>query len=269
LRLCRFDDDHLGLVAGDRVHDVTAALARLPAVRWPLPRLDPLVAQLSRLREDIEAEAARVPPLPLAGRTLRSPVASPGKIVAVRQNYSPAAGGTPDLFLKASSSVVGPGEGVVLGRPDRTCRHEIELAVVIGATTGPVPPERAMECVAGYCIGLDMTLSGDEDRGLRKSADSFTVLGPWLTTADEVPRPEDLGIELRVSGELRQRGSTAGMTRGVAALIAAASRLVTLHPGDVLLTGSPPGAGPVCPGDILGCRIERLGSMDVAVRNLR
>jgi 2,4-diketo-3-deoxy-L-fuconate hydrolase len=263
---CRFDDDRLGLVAGDRVHDVTAVLAALPAVRWPLPRLDPLVAHLPGLREAIGAEAARVPALPLAGRLLRSPVSSPGKIVAVRQNYSRAAASAPDLFLKASSSVVGPGEGIVLGRPDRTCRHEIELAVVIGAATGPVAPERAMECVAGYCIGLDMTLSGDEDRGLRKSGDSFTVLGPWLTTADEVPQPGELGIELQVSGKPRQRGSTAGMTHDVAALIAAASCLVSWQPGDVLLTGSPAGSAPVTPGDVLDCRIDGLGSMSVGVR---
>lgn len=266
MKLCRFDDDRLGLVAGDRVRDVTAALAALPALRWPLPRLDPLVAHLAGLREAIEAEAARAPSLPLAGRTLRSPVANPGKVVAVRQNYSPAAAAAPDLFLKASSSVVGPGEGIVLGRRDRTCRHEIELAVVIGTASGSVSPERAMDCVAGYCIGLDMTLSGDEDRGLRKSADSFTVLGPWLTTADEVPRPGDLGIELYVSGRLRQRGTTASMTHDVAALVAAASRLVSWQPGDVLLAGSPAGSASVAPGDVLDCRIDALGAMSVRVR---
>jgi len=266
LKLCRFDDDRLGLVAGDRVHDVTAVLAALPAVRWPLPRLDPLVAHLPDLREAIGAEAARVPALPLAERLLRSPVSNPGKIVAVRQNYSLAAGGAPDLFLKALSSVAGPGDGILLGRPDRACRHEIELAVIIGSATGPVAPERAMECVAGYCIGLDMTLSGDEDRGLRKSADSFTVLGPWLTTADEVSRPGGLGIELHVSGGLRQRGSTAAMTHDIARLISAASGLVSWQPGDVLLTGSPAGSAPVVPGDVLDCRIDGLGSMSVQVR---
>jgi 2-keto-4-pentenoate hydratase/2-oxohepta-3-ene-1,7-dioic acid hydratase in catechol pathway len=268
MKLCRFDDDRLGLVHGERVHDVTAALEALPCVRWPLPRHDPLIARLRALRPALEAQAERSPSLPLAGRVLRSPVANPGKIVAVRRNYPPGPAGAADLFLKAASSVVGPGEGIEIGQPGRTCRHEIELAVVIGTTAAAVDPGHAMDCVAGYCIGLDMTLSGEEDRGLRKSADTFTVLGPWLTTADEVPDAGALEIELAVGGEVRQRGRTGDMLLGPAALISAASRLVTLHAGDILLSGSPPGAAPVADGDVLDCRISDLGSMQVVVRSL-
>lgn len=266
MKLCRFDDDRLGLVRDGHLHDVTAALEALPAVRWPLPRHDPLVAYLPSLRRSIESEAARRPALPLAGRILRSPVANPGKVVAVRQNYPPARAGAPDLFLKAASSVAGAGEGIVLGRADRGCRHEIELAVVIGTATSAVHPDRALDCVAGYCVALDMTLEGEEDRGLRKSADSFTVLGPWLTTVDEVPDPAALDLELAIGGQPRQRGCTRDLLLGTAELIAAASLLVTLHPGDILLTGSPPGAAPVADGDVLECSISRLGSMRVTVR---
>lgn len=266
MKLCHFNDDRLGVVRGDRIHDVTAALEALPTVRWPMPRHDRLVANLPALRAAIEALAERSRSLPLDGCILRSPVANPGKIVAVRRNYPPGLAATADLFLKAASSVIGPGEGIRIARPDRECRHEIELAVVIGATVTAVDAGCAMDCVAGYCIGLDMTLSGEEDRGLRKSADSFTVLGPWLTTADELPEPATLELELVVNGQLRQRGRTHEMLLGTAELISAASRLVTLCPGDILLTGSPPGAAPVAAGDVLDCRIGRLGSMRVAVR---
>lgn len=110
-----------------------------------------------------------------------------------------------------------------------------------------------------------MTLSGDEDRGLRKFAASFTVLGPRLTTADEVPRPGEPGIELHVSGALRQRGSTAGMNLGLAALVSAASGFVSWQPGDVLLTGSPAGSAPLVRGDVPDCRIGSLGSMSIRV----
>lgn len=266
MKLCRFDDDRLGLVRGACVHDVTAALEALPCVRWPLPRHDPLIARLPALRPAIEAQAGRSPPLPLHGRVLRSPVANAGKIIAARRNYPPGPAATADLFLKATSSVAGAGEGIDLGVSGRSCKHEIELAVVIGATAAAVDPGRAMACVAGYCIGLDMTLSGEEDRGLRKSADTFTILGPWLTTADEVPDTGVLEIELAVGGQVRQRGSTGDMLLGPAALISAASRLVTLHAGDILLTGSPAGAAPVIGGNVLDCRIGGLGSMQVAVR---
>lgn len=266
MKLCRFDEDRLGLVRGDLVHDVTAVLEALPAVRWPMPRHDRLVANLPALRAAIELQAERGTPLPLDGRVLRAPVANAGKVVAVRRNYRPGPAGTADLFLKAASSIVGPGEGIRFTMPDRACRHEIELAVVIGATATAVDAGCAMDCVAGYCIGLDMTSSGEEDRGLRKSADSFTVLGPWLTTVDEVPDPAALDVELAIGGHSRQRGCTRDLLLGTAELIAAASRLVTLCPGDVLLTGSPPGAAPVADGDLLDCSISRLGAMRVTVR---
>ena len=269
LKLCRFDSDRLGVVEGNLVRDVTPALEFLPACRWPSPHGDWLIANLGLLRPHIERVLRRAARVALDRVRLQSPVANPGKIIAVRCNY-PGAGtatdGAPDLFLKAASSCTGPADGIDLRLPGRRVDHEVELVAVIGERLQDATADVALAAVAGYCIGIDVTLRGDEDRGLRKSPDGYTVLGPWLTTAEEATVVADAAIELAVNGALRQCGRTSSMSLGAGALIAAASRYLTLHPGDVVMTGTPPGAGPLAPGDRLYCSIEGLGAMSVAVR---
>jgi 2-keto-4-pentenoate hydratase/2-oxohepta-3-ene-1,7-dioic acid hydratase in catechol pathway len=129
-----------------------------------------------------------------------------------------------------------------------------------------VKRQNALEHVAGYCLGLDITVRGTEDRSFRKSIDSYTVLGPWLTTADEVPDPQNLQLRITQNGELRQNTNTSDMVWPLARLIEFASRFYTLHPGDVLFTGTPSGVGPIRPGDRLAAWSDRLGSMEVHVR---
>jgi 2-keto-4-pentenoate hydratase/2-oxohepta-3-ene-1,7-dioic acid hydratase in catechol pathway len=170
------------------------------------------------------------------------------------------------VFLKATSSLVGPGEGVAVRRDDRRTDHEVELAFVIGRRADRVPASEAMSYVAGYAIGLDITIRGSEDRSFRKSADTYTVLGPWLVTADEVPDPGGLDLQLELNGELRQRSNTKHLILGVAQLIELASSFYTLHPGDVVLTGTPEGVSPIEPGDRVVATIEGIGTMDVIVR---
>jgi 2,4-didehydro-3-deoxy-L-rhamnonate hydrolase len=283
MRLCRFNNDRLGLVRGDDVFDVAAALEVLPAHRYPLPRHDPLIAQLADLRAGITAVAQRAEPMPLAGVKLLSPIANPGKIVAAPVNYKKHLEETRadaaihhqkqveeiqkiGLFLKAPSSVVGPSEGIAVRHPDRRTDHEIELAVVIGSKADRVAKERAFEHVAGYCIGFDITVRGPEERSLRKSIDGYTVLGPWFVTADEVKDPANLDLELKVNGETRQRANTRELIIPIAELIAFASAFYTLMPGDVLLTGTPEGVGPIAPGDVLDASIAGIGAMQVRVR---
>ena len=123
----------------------------------------------------------------------------------------------------------------------------------------------ALGYVAGYCIGLDITLRGPEERSLRKSIDTYCVLGPALVTADEIPDPGQLALELQVNGEPRQSANTRDLIIDVPGLIELASSFYTLHPGDVLLTGTPEGVAPIVPGDVMTARIERIGSMQVAV----
>ena len=283
MKLCRFDDNRLGLVGEDGIRDVSAVLSRLPAVTYPFPHHDALVAHLAELRPQIEHAARGAKPLAAERVRLLSPLANPGKIIAAPVNYKKhleealadkgihhgnlvqeihKAG----MFLKATSSLVGPGEGVKLVHSDRRNDHEVELAVVIGARARNVSAAEALGCVAGYCIGLDMTIRGPEERSLRKSPDSYTVLGPWLVTADEVPDPGNVALRITVNGATRQDAHTSDLILGVAQLIEWASAFYTLHPGDVILTGTPQGVGPVRPGDVMVATIERIGSMRVAVQ---
>jgi len=269
LRICRFDSDRLGVVDGARIRDVTPAVERLPPCRWPSPPGDALIASLGALRPHIQQLLPGAPTVALDRARLQSPVANPGKVIAVRSNYpgaSSSADDGPTLFLKASSSVVGPSASIELRLPGRRVDHEVELVAVLGRRIDRAGPQVALAAVAGYCIGIDVTLRGDEDRGLRKSLDGFTVLGPWLTTADEAAGVADAAIELAVNGELRQSGRTSQMTLGVGAIIAEASRYFVLEPGDVVMTGTPPGVGPLAEGDEVYCAIEGLGTMRVTMR---
>jgi 2-keto-4-pentenoate hydratase/2-oxohepta-3-ene-1,7-dioic acid hydratase in catechol pathway len=283
MKLCRFGNDRLGVVGEDGIRDVTDALDVLPACRHPLPGHDVLIANLDRLRARIESLVERAPVLALEGQRLLSPVANPGKIVCALSNYrstgrsgpsdpgagAPAKPASPydkGLALKAASSVVGAGEGIVLRRPERQSDHEVELAVVIGRRASDVGASEALQHVAGYAIGLDITMRGAEERSFRKSPDTYTVLGPWLVTADEVLDPGALEIGLSVNGVGRQTGSTSSMVLDVAGLVAYASSFFTLHPGDILLTGTPEGAGGLSAGDRIVASIEGIGSMQVNVR---
>ena len=170
------------------------------------------------------------------------------------------------MFLKSASGLVGPSEGVSLPAVDRRMDHEVELAVVIGKRGFQIQRSKARGHIAGYSIGLDMTIRGAEDRSWRKSFDSFAVLGPWFVTADEIPDPNTLDFWLKVNGEVRQSSNTRALIFDVDRLIEYASEAYTLHPGDVIMTGTPEGVGPVVPGDVMDCYIEGIGHMSVPVR---
>ena len=265
------------------MRDVTPALDVLPSYRYPLPSGDPLIAHFSAIADRIQTLLPSAPAVPISSVTLLAPVANAGKLVAAPVNYQKhldevrgdeglhhqnqintihRAG----LFLKATSALVGAGEGIALRKLDRRNDHEVELAFVIGKTARSVSKRHALSHVAGYAIGLDITIRGTEERSFRKSADSYAVLGPWLTTADEVGSPDALDLRLAVNGELRQHSNTSQLTLGVAELIEFASSFYTLYPGDVIFTGTPEGVGPILPGDLIVASIERIGSMEVNVR---
>jgi len=267
------------------VTDVTAALDVLPSYRYPLPGYDLLIANLDAVIARIRAITASSPALPSEGLKLLSPVANPGKIIAAPVNYakhmsevasdSQLSAGTPShsitiqkagLFLKANSALVGAGEGIALRHLERRNDHEVELAVVIGKRANNVSAKDALDYVAGYSIGLDITIRGSEDRSFRKSPDSYMVLGPWLVTADEISNPGQLDLSIHLNGEVKQNSNTSFMTLGVAELIEMASSFYTLHPGDIIITGTPEGVSPIVPGDTIVAAIETIGSMEVKVR---
>lgn len=282
MKLCRFNDNRLGVVDGREVIDVTEALDVIPRSGYPLPPFDSLIANLEAVTQRIGALRGQAKRLRLEDVRLLSPVANPGKVVAapvnyrkhleevlanadlhhdVKINHIEKAG----LFLKAPSSLVGAGQGIQLRKLDRRNDHEVELAVVIGRTTDRVSRAQALQHVAGYCIGLDITIRGPEERSFRKSPDTYTVLGPWFTTADEVPNPGRLDLQISVNGETRQKSNTADLILGVAELIEFASSFYTLQPGDVILTGTPEGVSPIRPGDLILAEISDLGTMTVKV----
>lgn len=282
MRFCRFNDNRLGVVRDELVHDVTAVLDGLPALRWPTPPGDHFFNHFDALRPQMQARADQVPGASIESVKLLSPVANPGKIVAAPVNYALHLDesradtainfGTQvktiadyGVFLKATSSVIGASQTVMADWPDRRIDHEVELALVIGRKGFRIPESQALSHVAGYMIGLDMTIRGTEDRSFRKSLDTFTVLGPWLVTADELGDPSQLDLEITVNGEPRQKSNTALLIWNVQKLIAYASQAYTLYPGDVIMTGTPEGVAPVVPGDTMHARIERIGQMQVAV----
>lgn len=282
MKLCRFDDDRLGIAEGDEMLDVTAALDVIPPARWPLPTGDRLILHLDEVLARARTLAAVAPRRPLAQCRLLAPIANPSKIIGAPINYREHieearrdAGishgreiktiGDWGLFLKATSSLIGPGEPIRLRFPERRNDHEVELALVIGKRGTHIPRASALDHVCGYAIGLDMTLRGPEVPSFRKSVDTYSVLGPWLVTADEITDPNDLELSLTVNGEVRQHASTRLLDFNCERLIEFASSFYTLHPGDVIMTGTPGGVGPVRPGDVIVAEIARVGRMEVAV----
>lgn len=284
VRVCRFNDHRVGVVKENQVIDVTAVTELLPALRWPVPLGDAFIAGLKSLWPKIEELSKTGERFDLQSVSLLSPIANPSKVIAAPVNYTKHidesrldAGinfGTEvsaidryALFLKSTSSVVGASEGIQIHHHDgRRTDHEVELALVIGEKARHVPIEQALKYVAGYFIGLDITIRGTEDRSYRKSLDTFTVLGPWLVTADELNNPDSLDLSISVNGEIRQNANTRDLIWSVAKLVSFASTAYTLYPGDVILTGTPEGVGPIKPGDVLHAAIQGVGAMDVLVR---
>jgi acylpyruvate hydrolase len=215
---------------------------------------------------------------------LHAPVPRPGKIVGVARNYAAhareqgqAVPEEPVLFIKASSAVVGPSAEIVIPSAAQQVDFEGELAAVIGVRAKEVPVSQALAHVVGYTVANDVTARDFQDvrgqRFLGKSCDTFAPLGPALVTRDEVGDPQDLAILTRVSGEVMQSARTGEMIFPVSALVAFASRLMTLEPGDVLLTGTPAGVGKarrpprwLRAGDLVEVSIERVGTLRNRVR---
>jgi 2,4-diketo-3-deoxy-L-fuconate hydrolase len=282
MRLCRFDSGRYGVVIGSMVHDVTDVVQQRVGSHPGESRGDPVYAHLPEIKAALTDAASR-PAKPLSEVKLLSPVANPSKLVCAPVNYHAHVEemradktlpntnmigdiGKAGLFLKANSALVGPSNGVALRFPERRNDHEGEFCVVIGREGSDIPENKALEYVAGYTLGLDMTLRGTEDRSFRKSIDTYAVLGPWLVTADEIPDPENVVYTLQVNGQLRQTGDTSDLIYSVHKLIAFASSFYTLLPGDVIYTGAPQGVGPVKAGDVMVMECAPIGRMEVDVR---
>jgi 2-keto-4-pentenoate hydratase/2-oxohepta-3-ene-1,7-dioic acid hydratase in catechol pathway len=288
VRLAVLEGLRLGVLTGDEVADVTRALP------WPHDP-DPLTAgwwrRLCRdfelVRPALAAAAAdpASPRIPLDEARLLAPAVNPSKIVAAASNYAAhvaemhevqerTLGAVEpwmmefDVFLKAPSSIAGPRDDICLPPAEAASEihHEAELVAIVGTGGRRIPEGEALDAIVGYTIGLDITVRGKGDRSRRKSYDTFSPLGPWLVTRDEAGDPADMRIELDRNGVRRQQVSARDMLVPVSGIVACASAVMTLLPGDVIFTGAPPGVGPIAPGDRLRVRISRLGEMEVGVR---
>ncbi len=257
-----------GLVDADgRIRDLSGKVRDIDLRELTPERL----AELSRL------DPASLPEV--AGKPRLGPCVAPiGKVVCVGLNYSDHAAESgmpvptePILFLKPSSSVCGPDDDVQIPRGSRKTDWEVELGVVIGKRAKYVEEADALDYVAGYCVVNDVSerefqleRQGQWDKG--KSHDTFAPVGPWLVTRDEIPDPQALAMWLEVNGRRYQDGSTKTMVFGVRELVAYVSRFMTLEPGDVISTGTPPGVGMgqkpqvyLKAGDVMRLGIEGLG----------
>jgi 2-keto-4-pentenoate hydratase/2-oxohepta-3-ene-1,7-dioic acid hydratase in catechol pathway len=287
MKIAVFDDYRVGLVEGDVVYDVTAAIPNASGA-WPPVFMTQAIAAWDKLLPQVQQARRSAKPIPLASVKLLPPNPCPVQVIAAPANYRKhiAEMGVAGMavtkkgrsareqgfFMKATASLTGPAHGIELPRGStRRFDHESELAAIIGKTARNVRRENALDYVFGYSCLIDVTMRivkdvAEEERVMRKSFDTFTPLGPWIVTADEVPDPQQLSNQLFVNGECRQDANTRDMIVGVAELIELVSSVMTLYPGDVIATGTPEGIGPIKAGDKVTIRIANVGEMTVDVK---
>ena len=248
-----------------------------------LPDIDGAALAPAKLEELAALDTSSLPAVDGNPR-LGPPVAGVGKLLCIGLNYRDHAEETgapipeePILFMKSTTSIIGPNDEVVLPRGSLKGDWEVELGVVIGSRARYVDEENALDYVAGYCVFNDVSerhfqLEGTGQWVKGKSADTFAPFGPYMVTRDEVPDPQDLHLWLEVDGKRYQDGSTRTMIFSVAHLVGYVSRYMTLVPGDIIPTGTPPGVGlgmkpPVFlkPGNVMRVGIDGLGEQELRV----
>lgn len=273
MRLARFDGGRLGVVLGEDIADITALCGAEPG-DWPDMGMVRLIRDFPAMRARIEEALPGLPRVALGAVRLETPIAWPNKVIAYPVNYhahgremqAQYRATNQGFFLKPSSALSGPADPVVLPAvPGREVHHESELAIIIGRQCRAVAREDWRDVVFGYACLLDMVVRGREERVFRKAYDSFCPVGPWITTADAVPDPAALDMKLWVNGDLRQSANTRDLVLDIPGMIATASAVMTLYPGDIIATGTPEGVGPVVDGDRIRIAIDHVGEMDVAV----
>jgi len=268
MKLARTRDGRLIAVRGDQALEVGSALG----ASGP----DPLLSYFDgggTLERLLAVELDGLPMSPVSAHDLAAPIGRPHKIIGAPVNYldhkvemnEQKTIAEYGVFLKANSSVLAPGGDIRLPYTDQRTDQEGELAIVIGRRAHHVTAAQALEFVFGYTAVLDITVRSTEDRSTRKSYDTFTPLGPWIVTADEIPDPDSLDLKCWVGGELRQHTNTRDLIFSVADLVSYASHVMTLEPGDIIASGTPAGVGAISAGQEVAVEIERIGRLSVGV----
>lgn len=273
MKLVRFNDGRIGVTDGQRVVDVTT-LAGVDATAWPPVGMNQVIQNFAKFATAFQQALNTQLGIPIADVHLQTPIPWPNKLLAYPVNYhdhatemaSRGLANIQGFFLKANSSLSGASEPIELpALPGREIHHECEIALIIGKTGRQIPVEKALDHLFGYACLLDMTIRGKEERVMRKSYDSFTPVGPWIVTADEVPDPRNIDMKLWVNGELKQEANTRDLIVDIAHMISIASSAATLYPGDIIASGTPAGVGPVHAGDLVSIEVAHIGRMDIPV----
>lgn len=288
MRIALFDEYRIGVIDGTIIRDVS----RIVDERWrgtPYA-INELIERWDDMRGPLEALLGSAEEFPLASVRLLPPIPRPRQLFAAPANYhahvaemttsrfkpasrqalqSPREVG---FFVKSNGSISGPADPIELPpMPGRSFHHEVELGVVIGKTARGVSRERVRDHIFGYLCILDITLRMEgerqEERTMRKSYETFTPIGPFIVTADEIADHGSIGLKLWVNDELRQEANTRDLIVGVDELIEQASNVVTLHPGDIYATGTPEGVGPIEAGDVVRAEVEGMGELVLPVVN--
>jgi 2-keto-4-pentenoate hydratase/2-oxohepta-3-ene-1,7-dioic acid hydratase in catechol pathway len=270
MKIAVIDDYRPAKVVGDGVIDLSAIAGPAIMNQRPRDRMISFIEVFDSLRDQIAAVDG--PVVPLSQVHLRAPVPRPGKLLMGQGNYHENVDGPKaplGMFLKPSTAVLDPGGTVVLPPDDgEIFHHEAELAIVIGKTARNVAQDDALSYVFGYTCILDMSLRS-QTAGVSlvaKGFDTFAPLGPWITTADDIPDPQILDVKSWENGQARQNYNTSDMEHCVAAIIAWASSKVTLEPGDILACGTNhQGIGPIQDGEVCEIEIEKIGRMSVSI----
>jgi 2-keto-4-pentenoate hydratase/2-oxohepta-3-ene-1,7-dioic acid hydratase in catechol pathway len=291
LKLCHYDANQAGIVEGDEVYPLGDALKKAGILRDRYTMLEVIEALIEDRRAQQIAGDARGTgkPLPLATVKLLAPITNPPSIWAAAMNYRAhqtemvervGASGRANLskdelmaefFLKPSSSLIGPGGTVILPKVARHVDHECELCAVIGVPGKKIPEASALDHVFGYTTLWDFSIRDpwvkqQNTRNIRKGCDTFTGLGPWIVTRDEIAEPQDLHIRVEQNGKLVMTAHTADMICGLREHIRFLSERMTLRTGDLITTGTPAGVSRLADGDTLEGGIAGIGQMRFSVR---
>jgi 2-keto-4-pentenoate hydratase/2-oxohepta-3-ene-1,7-dioic acid hydratase in catechol pathway len=292
MKICLYKSNEAGVVVGDLVYPIGNALTRAGYLKTDytmvdvIEKLAALPAAMQCVRDCVQSGN----PLPLNTIKLLAPIHNPPSIWAAAANYADhqkemrARMGAPDraqlgkddlmaeFFLKPSSSIIGPGDTIILPKVSQDVDFECELCAVIGKKARRVSEKEALDYVFGYTICWDISQRDPWGRGrhntrnIRKGFDTFTPLGPWIVTKDEIDDPQNLTIEVELNGEPAMRADTKDMICTLREHIRFLSSVVTLRPGDLITTGTPAGVHKLKNGDKLRGSIEKIGEMELSVR---
>ena len=283
MKICRFNKDKIGLIINDKVEDISKNFDVF-SENYPFPMEDIFIDNLQK-KIDNNFLFSKEKIYSIEEISLDVPVANPSKIIGAPLNYFKHFDEVKQdknlhnnnlshikkiheigLFLKSVSSLIGPSQSINLELPERRCDHEIELVAIIGRKCKNVKLNEALGNVLGYSIGFDITVRGPEERSLRKSLDTFSVLGPWIVTADEIPDPSNLDLTLKVNGVTKQKSNTSKLIMSVEELIVYVSKFYTLYPGDLIYTGTPEGVDQIFKKDVLSANISSIGNLNINVK---